>query len=216
MAEVNLLTLYPKAERDLEGRVQASEEDRKLSKKFGREYFDGTRNQGYGGYRYDGRWEPVVKCFKEHYNLPDDAAILDAGCAKGFMLYDFHNLMPKAQLAGIDLSEYAIENSIEEVRSFLRIGNVKKMPFPDKTFDFTVSINTIHNLDREECFQAVKEIERVSRGAKFITVDAYRNEEEKKRMYMWNLTAKTIMSTDEWRDFFKKAGYTGDYYWFIP
>ena len=32
----------------------------------------------------------------------------------------------------------------------------------------------------------------------------------------WNLTAKTIMSVDEWKLFFKKTGYQGDYFWFIP
>ena len=51
---------------------------------------------------------------------------------------------------------------------------------------------------------------------KFIIVDAYRNEEEKKRMYAWNLTAKTIKHVDEWKIFFEKNGYTGDYYWFTP
>ena len=79
-----------------------------------------------------------------------------------------------------------------------------------------VSINTVHNLDQSDCGKALKEIERVSRGKSFITVDAYRNEEEKERMFAWNLTAKTIMSVDEWVVFFKDTGYTGDYFWFIP
>ena len=39
---------------------------------------------------------------------------------------------------------------------------------------------------------------------------------KKKRMYDWNLTAKTILSVDEWKDLFKKINYNGDYYWFIP
>ena len=40
--------------------------------------------------------------------------------------------------------------------------------------------------------------------------------EEKELMYGWNLTAKTIMSVEDWKIFFKKNGYKGDYYWFIP
>ena len=216
MAEINLLDLYPKAKRNLEKRVQVREEDRKLARQFGQEYFDGTRDQGYGGYRYDGRWKPIVKRFREHYKLSDNAAILDVGCAKGFMLNDFHELMPQSRLSGIEISQYAIENSMPAVKSIIKQGNAKALPFPDKSFDLIIAINTIHNLERDECFQAVKEIERVGRHGKFITVDAYHNEEEKKRMYMWNLTAKTIMSVDEWIAFFQKAGYTGDYYWFIP
>ena len=43
-----------------------------------------------------------------------------------------------------------------------------------------------------------------------------RNLNEKKRIFDWNLTAKTIMSTEQWKIFFKENGYYGDYYWFIP
>ena len=58
--------------------------------------------------------------------------------------------------------------------------------------------------------------ERVTKRGSFITLDAYRNNEEKDRMEAWNLTAKTVMHVDSWREFFKDVGYTGDYYWFIP
>jgi ubiquinone/menaquinone biosynthesis C-methylase UbiE len=216
MGEKNLLDLYPRAKRNLEKRAEVKDKDRRLARQFGKEYFDGSRNQGYGGYKYDGRWKPIVRRFAEHYKLPEDASILDIGSGKGFMLHDFHEFMPKAKLAGIDISMYGVENTMEDVKPFVQVGNAKQLPYPDKSFDLVVAINTIHNLDREECFEAVKELERVGRGGKFLTVDAYHNEEEKKRMYMWNLTAKTIMSVDEWVEFFKKAGYTGDYYWFIP
>jgi ubiquinone/menaquinone biosynthesis C-methylase UbiE len=216
VSEINLLELYPKAKRNIENRAAAKESDRLLARKFGKEYFDGTRDQGYGGYAYDGRWKPIVKVFRDHYRLPDNAAILDVGCAKGFMLHDFHKLMPNAELTGLDISEYAIENPMEDIKPFVKIGNAKKLPYSDKSFDLVISINTVHNLNKDDCFEAVKEIERVGRGGKYITVDAYHNEEEKKRMFMWNLTAKTIMSVDEWVEFFKRAKYTGDYYWFIP
>jgi len=216
MGEINLLDLYPKAKRDIEGRQKAKEEDKVLARQFGREYFDGTRDQGYGGYKYDGRWKPIIQRFKDYYKLPDDAAILDVGCAKGFMLHDFLEIMPQAKVTGIDISEYGIANSMDSVKMFLQIGNANKLPFADNSFDLVIGINVIHNLDRNECFEAVKEIERVGRGGKFITVDAYHNEAEKKRMKMWNLTAQTVMHVDDWKEFFDQAGYTGNYYWFIP
>ena len=120
------------------------------------------------------------------------------------------------KVAGIDVSEYAIENAPESVRPYLQVADAKKLPYPDKSFDFVISINTVHNLDLEECKEAIKEIERVKKDFAFITVDAYRNEEEKKRMMMWNLTAQTILSVDDWKKLFTEVGYTGDYYWFIP
>jgi ubiquinone/menaquinone biosynthesis C-methylase UbiE len=138
------------------------------------------------------------------------------GCAKGFMLFDLMEKIPGIKVRGIDISKYAIEHAKSEVKEFLDVGNANSLPYPNNSFDAVISINTIHNLEKEECGQALKEIERVSKGKSFITVDAYRTEAEKERMYKWNLTAKTIMSVDEWISFFDEVGYTGDFYWFIP
>ena len=138
------------------------------------------------------------------------------GCGKGFMLYDFTKQIPGIKIKGIDISSYAVEQSVPQIKKFIEVGNANKLPFKDNSFDFTISINTIHNLEISECAQALKEISRVSKIGSFITVDAYNNENEKIRMNAWNLTAKTIMSTSEWKKFFKETGYKGDYYWFIP
>jgi ubiquinone/menaquinone biosynthesis C-methylase UbiE len=138
------------------------------------------------------------------------------GCAKGFMLYDLTRLVPGIQVAGIDVSEYAIQNSVPEVRSFLQIADAKALPFKDDSFDVVISINSIHNLELEDCKLALREISRVSRGRSFITVDAFSNEEERTRMMAWNLTAKTILSVEDWISLFHEVGYEGDYFWFIP
>ena len=132
------------------------------------------------------------------------------------MMHDLSEMIPGITVKGIDISEYAIENAIKDMKPHLSVANAVSLPFPDKSFDVVISVNTVHNLERPECLQALREIERVSRGKSFVTVDAYRNDEEKERMFAWNLTAKTIMSVDEWVAFFAEAGYTGDYYWFIP
>lgn len=216
--EIDLLVNYPKTKRNLEERVASkTEADRAVARQFGREFFDGDRNHGYGGFNYFPRfWQPVIPTFQQHWNLDHNCAILDVGCAKGFMMHDFAQLIPGITIKGIDISEYAIEHVIEDMRPHVQVASATKLPFEDKFFDVAISINTVHNLEREECAKALQEIERVSRKGSFITVDAYRNEKEKERMYAWNLTAKTIMSVDEWVQFFKEIGYTGDYYWFIP
>jgi ubiquinone/menaquinone biosynthesis C-methylase UbiE len=137
------------------------------------------------------------------------------GCGKGFMLYDFKQLLPELTIAGIDISRYAIENAIENIRPYVQVGNASELPYPDKSFDLVISINTIHNLPLDMCKKALQEIERVSKSHSFITVDAWRNEEEKERLLKWNLTAKTYMHVNEWKLLFEEVGYTGDYYWFI-
>jgi SAM-dependent methyltransferase len=216
--EIDLLVNYPKTKRNVDARgAQKTEQDRAIARRFGKAFFDGSRDHGYGGFKYFPRfWQPVIPTFKAHFNLGSGSSVLDVGCAKGFMLYDMMELIPGITIRGIDISEYAIENAKEEVRSFVQVGNAKELPFEDNSFDVVISVNTVHNLVEEECARALQEIERVARQNSFITVDAYRNEEEKERMMAWNLTARTIMSVSGWEAFFKDIGYTGDYFWFIP
>lgn len=216
--EINLMANYPQTKRNLEERAaERTEEDRRIARQFGKEFFDGDRQTGYGGYHYNARfWQPVIPDFQKRYGLTADSKVLDVGCGKGFMLYDFTQLIPGITVAGIDISEYAITNAKEEVKPFLQVANARELPFDDNSFDLVISVTTIHNLLRDDCILGLQEIERVSKKHSFITVDAYHSEEEKRRMDMWNLTALTYMHADEWKDFFAEAGYTGDYYWFIP
>ena len=216
--EINLMAHYPKSKRNLQERAdERTEEDRQIARRFDEQFFDGDRKYGYGGFNYFPRfWGPVIPAFKEYYHLTSESKVLDVGCAKGFMLYDFQRLIPGITVAGIDISRYAIENAKEEVKDFVQIADARELPFEDNSFDLVISVTTLHNLDRKDCKKGLQEMERVSRGGKFVMVDAYRNEEENKRMNMWNLTALTYMHTEEWKKFFKEAGYTGDYYWFIP
>lgn len=216
--EIDLLRNYPRANRDLDERATAkSDESRKIARQFGVEYFDGDRSHGYGGFDYDPRfWEPVIPDFVEHFGIDANTSILDVGCAKGFMLYDFARLVPGVTLAGVDISEYAIANAVVDMRPLVQVANATDLPFEDNSFDIVISINTVHNLNRSECGRALSEIERVASQGAFVTVDAYRNESEKTRMEKWNLTALTMMSTTEWEQFFEDVGYSGDYFWFIP
>lgn len=216
--EIDLLQNYPKSKRDTKGRATViTEADREIARQYGKDFFDGDRTYGYGGFHYFPRfWQPVVPDFQQHFGLTAGSSLLDVGCAKGFMLYDLQQLIPGLQLCGVDISAYALANAKEEVKDLLMQADAKALPFDDNSFDVVVSINTIHNLDERECGMALREIERVSRGKSFITVDAYRNDEEKERMLEWALTAKTIMHVNDWKQFFADHGYTGDFYWFIP
>ena len=216
--EIDLLAKYPKSNRNVDERgAEKTDKDREIARKFGKEFFDGDRRNGYGGFNYNSKfWEPVVPDFQKHFSLNSKSSVLDVGCAKGFMIYDISRLIPGITVNGIDISDYAIENAIAEVKERVQVADARNLPYEDNSFDVIISINTVHNLEIEDCGKALQEIERVSRGKSFITVDAFRNEKEKERMFAWNLTGRTIMSTQDWKIFFDKVGYTGDYYWFIP
>lgn len=217
MAEINLLDRLPETKRDPKSRAAAkSPEDRIIAKRFDKDFFDGERRHGYGGYRYDGRWLPVARRIVEHYQLPSNAAILDVGCAKGFLMHDFLQVLPEATVRGIDVSEYAKLNAHAGMETFIDIGSAEQLPYADHSFDLVISINSIHNLALEPCKQALREIQRVSRAHKFISVDAWHTEEERERLLDWILTAETYLHVADWNKLFEEVGYTGDAWWFIP
>jgi len=184
----------------------------KLAKQWDYDYWDGDRRINYGGYRYlEGRWEKVAREMTKHYKLPKNPKILDVGCGKGFLLFDFLKVIPDAEIYGIDISEYAINNSKEEIKNHLKVGNAIKLPWPDDYFDLVYSINTFHNLHNYELDKALREFERVGKQNKYICVESYRTEEEKTNLLYWQVTCEAFCTPEEWEWWFKQTGYTGDY-----
>jgi SAM-dependent methyltransferase len=215
--EINLLDRYPKSKRPISERgSRVTDREKKLASQFGKDYFDGSRMTGYGGYSYHPRfWTETVKRFKEYYSLAGDARVLDIGCAKGFMMYDFKLLMPGLHIRGIDISGYAVENAKPEIRDLIQVGNAKELPFPDDSFDLVIAINVLHSLPIEDCRLGLREMQRVSGKHAYVMNDAWRTEEERAALMNWNLTGLTFMHVEEWKKLFDEVGYTGDYGWFI-
>jgi ubiquinone/menaquinone biosynthesis C-methylase UbiE len=209
---LDLMYKYPKAANRLTERYNPSESDKLIAKKFGKEFFDGDRKYGYGGFSYDPKfWSETVKLFIERYNLNESSSILDVGCGKGFMLVDFLKAIPSLKVAGIDISNYAIENSHELVKNQLKVANCLNLPYADNSFDLVISINTIHNLDVQGCIKSIQEIERVKKKHSYIVVDGWNTLKEEQELKSWVLTAVTLLQASEWEKIFEKAGYTGDY-----
>ena len=182
-----------------------------LALKWDYDYWDGSRETGYGGYKYDGRWRKVADAMIKIYSIKPGMRILDVGSGKGFLLHDFMESCPGVEVSGLDISAYAIEHCVETVKPFCKIGSAEKLPYPDNHFDLVVSINTLHNLYNYELHSALKEIERVSRGNKYLCVEGYRNEREKVNLMYWQMTCRAFHMPAEWQFVFDQAGYTGDH-----
>lgn len=216
MIEVNLLQSLPRSKRNIEKRYEAkSPEIIAISRQYGEMYFDGPREYGYGGYRYDGRWVPVAKDLIKHFNLKSGDRVLDIGCAKGFLVKDLLQECPGLEVFGLDISAYALKNCEPEVVGRLHLGSADELPFPDKCFDCVISLNTLHNFTRDRAIVALQEIERISRGKSFVQVDSYLTCVQKELFENWVLTAKFHDYPDGWLQVFNEAGYTGDYYWTV-
>ena len=215
MAYIDFMTrIHKSTKRDYLGRVNEfpKAEAARVAKQYGYDYWDGERKYGYGGYKYiEGYWARVAEPLIKHYGLKPGDKVLDVGCGKGFLLYDMMNAFPGLEVRGIDISEYAIEHSKEEVKTFLEVGNAIDLPYKDDSFDLVISINTLHNLYIYELEKALKEIERVGTKDKYIVVESYRNLEEKTNLLYWVLTGECYFTPEEWEWLFNKFGYTGDY-----
>ena len=214
MAYVDFLSaIHKSTKRDYLARVTEfpKAEAANRAKKWALDYWDGDRRTGYGGMKYDGRWAKVAKAMADHYGLKAGDRVLDVGCGKGFLMYDFTQVVPGIEVCGLDISSYAIEHAKEEVKPFMVEGHARKLPFPDASFDLVISINTLHNLYNFELFDALKEIQRVGRRNKYICVESYRNEEEKVNLMYWQLTCESFCTPEEWDWWFKQTGYTGDH-----
>jgi SAM-dependent methyltransferase len=210
---LNIVTpLHKKTARDYLGRMQ----DDKIAcmtkaKEYGFDYWDGDRRFGYGGYKYDGRWSVVAKKLIEEYDLKDDTKILDIGCGKAFLLYELKQLLPNADIVGIDTSEYALANAKEEIRDALFYHKAEEpLPFGDKQFDLVISLTTLHNLPIFGLKTALSEMGRVAKNG-YLVVEGYRNDAELFNLECWALTCESFFRPDEWIWLFNEYGYRGDY-----
>jgi ubiquinone/menaquinone biosynthesis C-methylase UbiE len=204
--------LHTRTSRDYLARMQ---DDKvacmETARRYDADYWDGDRRFGYGGYRYDGRWKPVAERLIAIYDLKPDAAILDVGCGKGFLLFELQQLLPTARIAGFDISGYAIANAREEVRPHLFVHRAQdRFPFADNEFDLVISLTTLHNLHLPDLAAALREMERVGRE-KYLVVEAYRNEQELFNLQCWALTCAAFFTPAEWEWLFGTFGYGGDY-----
>jgi len=216
MAEVDLLRGLPKAKRNIQKRKDAKDPAViAISKQYSEMYFDGPREYGYGGYRYDGRWIPVARDIVAHFNLKPRMRVLDVGCAKGFLVKDLMAVCPGLEVFGLDISLYALMHCEPEVVGRLHLGTAEQLPFPDRSFDCVLCINTVHNFPRPRAINVLQEIERVSGGHAFVQVDSFRTLEQKEIFESWVLTAEFYDYPDGWKKLFNDAGYSGDYYWTI-
>lgn len=214
MAYIDLISdLHKSTKRDYLERVINNDKAEcvRIAKKYGYDYWDGERKYGYGGYRYDGRWRSIAQKMASQYKLRPGHKVLDVGCGMAHLLYELTQVVPGIEVSGIDISDYALKYAKEEVRNRLLQGDACNLPYEDHSFDFVLSITTLHNLKVFDLKKAIQEIQRVGREKKYIVVESFRNDVEEVNMLYWQLTCASFYSVEEWEWLYQEWGYTGDY-----
>lgn len=210
--EVNLFEIQLK-ERNYP--VKITDAQRQALMQYGQEYYDNPEFPGFRGYRYNGSWRPIVRRIATDLQLPETARILDVGCAKGFLLYDFKMALPRCQVAGVDISQYAIDNALPEVRENLVCASCTELPYESNSFDLVICLDTLHNLADPDCRRAVREIQRVGKKHRFIMAHSYHTPEQRQNLLRWEVTIQQMLSVTEWKELYRQEGYDGLYYWKI-
>ena len=205
--------LHTRSDRDYLARVNAQKPSIiDISSEFGFDYWDGDRSFGYGGYRYiEGLLDRFIDSMIEEYELTDSSSIIDLGCGKGFMLAELKKRLPRANLLGLDRSEYAIANAHEAVKANVKIMDCRlALPFHSDEFDFAFSTGLIHNFQLGEAFSFLQEMKRISSQSYFMT-ESFNNPSQMFNLQCWALTARTLISKQDWCWLMDKAGYDRDY-----
>ena len=176
----------------------------------GKDYYDGNRLNGYGGFKYDGRWYKILPKLIKRYNLKKNSKVLDIGCKKGFLLYDLKLLLPGIKTVGIENHTYALKKSVK-CQSKLIQSEYYKIPYKNKHFDFVIAFNSLYMYNLGDVIKSLKEIQRVSKKS-YIVLASGENDKERNKFYKWTLIGTSILLQKEWKKLFKNIGFTGDYY----
>lgn len=183
-----------------------------IAKKYSKNYWDGKRRYGYGGYAYiPGRLEGIAKYLYKKFLNKKNAKVLDLGCGKGYLLYELLKLDNNLDIHGLDISKYAIKNSKPEIKNYIQLSDAKsKLKYKKNFFDLVISINTLHNFNLMENINSLKEISRVGKNS-YIAVESYRNNIELFNLQCWALTCDSFFSPKEWEHLFKICKVKGEY-----
>ena len=182
----------------------------------GKELYDGSRLNGFGGFKYDGRWKNILPPLIKRYKLRSGSKVLDVGCKKGFLLHDLKELVPGIKIYGVEDHIYPIQKSMKTVRRHLKLSDYHKLKFKKNFFDAVFSFHCIYRLNFADMIEAIKEIQRVTKKNSYITFGAYHDKKGKEIFDKWGIISTSHMHVKDLRTVLKYLKYKGDYSFTTP
>ena len=170
-----------------------------------KEFFDGLRQNGYGGMKHDGRWKPIAERICKEYQLNGLSWFLQIQCEKGYLLDEMLKLHPDMRVRGTETSLYARQYMPHEVRKC-----IVPFDFPARQFHFVLALG-IYVLNLPDLIKRLKEIQRIGIGRSYITLASYETHEDLELFKRWSLLSSTILKKHEWLEVLEHCHYSGDY-----
>ncbi len=175
-------------------------------------FYDGKRDQGFGGYHYDGRWQKLMPKIIKKYKLNKKSKVLEIGCRKGFFLKDLKKIIPGIKVYGIEDHIYPLKNCEKEIKKNVKfVDKYYKINYPKNHFDLVISLSNIYRYNLTDMMRTLKVISKISKKS-WISVATYKTRHEKKKFEEFSYLYNILLKRDEWKKLFKYVGYKGDYY----
>lgn len=176
----------------------------------------------------------TIRAFKKVGPAHNPESILDVGCGGGFFAAKLAKLYPKAQVVGIDTSQWAIEfaqNNLNAERA-LKHKNLSfrylvkpELDEPAKSIDIVTATLVCHHLSDEQLITFLKSAAQIARKA-IILNDLHRNWFAYYGFYVvsrflfrnrlvWHdgpISIKRSFKRKDWENYLKKAGFNTNQY----
>ena len=176
---------------------------------FGYDYFDNPKSgRGYGGYVYDGRYYETAKKIIDHYKLNPNSKILEIGCAKGYLLYEFFRL--KMDVIGYDISRYAVDNCKEELKEMIFLGGVCDINESDRIYDLAIAKEVLSHMAIDDILFTINKLQNISKNI-YLLLQTVSEKKKASDMQSWDSTYKTMMTKKNWEKVLSSCSFHGDY-----
>ena len=177
-----------------------------------KEYYDGSRINGYGGFKYDGRWKKFLPKIIKRYKLTNKSKVLEIGCKKGFLIQDLQELLPGIKAIGIENHRYPISKASVKVKNKLYLKNYYDLEkFKRNQFDLIIAFNSIYMQNLGDIIKTLTGISRISKHS-YISLASFEKKIDRDKFFDWTLLDTTNLKTDDWKSLFKQINFRGNYY----
>ncbi|MDO8601108.1 MAG: class I SAM-dependent methyltransferase [bacterium] len=172
-------------------------------KKFDKKFFT---SDAYKDYReiLDAWVGPVARKIYGLLKSKPAPRVLDIGCGFGDLLAELQDRY-NFSVAGLEVSQYAIDKACPSVKSKIKKGGILKLPFKRNSFDVVVCFDVIYYLTLKETVQAIKNLINVSRNYIFFN-SIYRHSIYSSQRENPDPLRITVLSKKEYINLFEKNG----------